>query len=253
MQPINYRLFLYCNLRFLYCQLLELFFQITYNRSRISYTGREKLKLTAVISRIVAVVFILCAFNLSITALFAQEGSLGEETAVEESPVVDPITAREQALSLGDNGAGAAASPPAASVWGIFRVILTLAVVAAAIYGMVFFIKRSARGGRGQDPFLKILASAPLGANRGAYIIAVGSKAWLVGAAESGVSLISEIEDKDVLNAMFLEDSRKSAEAPAGRFPDFKSLLQRLGMPMESGAPPGPEDIRKRRERLKGL
>jgi hypothetical protein len=74
-----------------------------------------------------------------------------------------------------------------------------------------------------------------------------------VGAAESGVNLISEIEDKDVINTMLLEDSRKSAEAPTGPFPDFKALLQRLGMPVESGAPPGPEDIRKRGERLKGL
>jgi flagellar protein FliO/FliZ len=201
----------------------------------------------------VLVVCTLCLFNLSVIVLFAQEEPSGEETLVQEIPAVDPIIAREQALSLGDNGAGAAAAPPAASALGIFRVILTLAVVAAAIYGLVFFIKRSARGGANQDPFLKILANAPLGANRGVYIVAVGSKAWLVGAAESGVSLISEIEDKDVLNAMLLEDSRKSAEAPTGRFPDFKSLLQRLGMPMEPGAPPGPEDIRKRRERLKGL
>ena len=190
---------------------------------------------------------------MSVTALFAQEEPSPEETAVQEAPAVDPIIAREQALSLGDNGAGAAVSPPAASALGIFRVILTLAVVAAAIYGLVFFVKRAARGGRAQDPFLKIVADAPLGANRGAYIIAVGSKAWLVGAAESGVSLISEIEDQDIINAMLLEDSRKSAEVPTGRFPDFRALLHRLGMPAESNAPPGPEDIRKRRERLKGL
>jgi len=201
----------------------------------------------------VAVIFVFCVFNLSVTALFAQEGPSGEGISAQEAPAVDPITAREQALTLGDNGTGAAAAPPAASALGIFRVILTLAVVAAAIYGMVFFIKRAARGGRGQDPFLKILASAPLGTNRGAYILAVGSRAWLVGAAESGVNLISEIDDKDVLNAMLLEDSRKSAEAPVGRFPDFRALLQKLGMPAESNAPPGPEDIRKRRERLKGL
>jgi len=199
------------------------------------------------------VVCTLCVFNLSVTALFAQEEPFGGGIAVQETPAVDPIIAREKELPLGDNGAGAAAAPPATSVWGILKVIFTLAVVAAAIYGMVYFVKRAARGGRGQDPFLKILASAPLGTNRGAYIVAVGSKAWLVGAAESGVNLISEIEDKDILNAMLLEDSRKSAEAPTGPFPDFKALLQRLGMPVESGPPPGPEDIRKRRERLKGL
>ncbi|MCL2128316.1 MAG: flagellar biosynthetic protein FliO, partial [Treponema sp.] len=136
-----------------------------------------------------------------------------------------------------------------------FRVILTLVVVAAAIYGIVFFIKRASRGGAVRDPFLKILASAPLGANRGVYVISVGARAWLVGSAESGVNPICEIDDKDILNAMLLEDSRRSASAdsaPAGRFPDFKSFLRRLGMQVESGAP-GPENIRRRRERLKGL
>jgi flagellar protein FliO/FliZ len=97
-----------------------------------------------------------------------------------------------------------------------------------------------------------VLASAHPGSNRYAHIVAAGSKAWLVGAAEGGVNLISEIEDKDMLNALFLEDSRKSAEVPAGRFLEFKTMLRRLGMPVDSGTP-GADSIRKRRERLKRL
>jgi hypothetical protein len=82
--------------------------------------------------------------------------------------------------------------------------------------------------------------------------VSVGSKAWLVGAAEGGVNLISEIEDKDTLDALLLEDSRRSAEAAQGRFIDFKTMLRRLGVPVQPGAPTA-ENIRKRRERLKGL
>ena len=130
--------------------------------------------------------------------------------------------------------------------------ILTLVVVAAAIYGIVFFLKRASLGKTQRDPFLKILASAPLGMNRSAFVISVGSRAWLVGAAEHGVNLISEIEDKEILDAMLLEDSRKIAEAPGGPFPDFKALLRKLGMQTDTSAP-GPDNIRKRRERLKGL
>jgi flagellar protein FliO/FliZ len=132
-------------------------------------------------------------------------------------------------------------------------VLLTLALVAAAIYGIVFFIKRFSRGTAAQDPFLKVLAYTSLGNNRGAYILSAGSRAWLVGAAENGVHLISEIEEKEVLDAMLLEDSRRTAEAPAGRFPDFKALLRRLGGPADSGAPSDPANIRKRSERLKGM
>jgi flagellar protein FliO/FliZ len=130
---------------------------------------------------------------------------------------------------------------------------LTLAVVAAAIYGLVYFFKKISRGNMAADPFLKVLASTPLGTNRSIHVVSVGSQAWLVGSAESGVNLISEIQDKDVLNVLLLEDSRRSAAEPAGRLPDFKSLLQRLGVQAGSDAPVGPESIRERSERLKGL
>ena len=164
----------------------------------------------------------------------------------------DPILAAEQALFF-DEGPDAA-SPLGPTTGVIIRMVLTLALAAAAIYGVVFFIKKSARRVEANDPFLKVLASAHLGSNRHAHVVAVGSKAWLLGASEGGVSLIGEIDDKDVLNAMFLEDSQKNIEAPSGRFLDFKTMLRRLGTPLGADtADTGADSIRKRRERLKGL
>jgi len=214
-----------------------------------------------------AAIAVLCLFYVSSTALFAQDESpeipAGTAETAEvsaEDQVRERIAAAERLLLLGDDAAEPANASSPASVLSILRVLLTLVVVAAAIYGLVFLVKKFSRGGAARDPFLKVLASVPLGgASRSAHIIAVGSQAWLVGSAESGVTLISEIGDKEVLDAMLLEDSRRTAEAQAGgggltgRFPDFRTLLHRLGMPADSGAPPGPESIRNRGERLKGL
>jgi len=228
---------------------------LCWSSQTISYTGREKLKLSAGVSRRLTVILVLCMFILLTSGIFAQDQTIVDP----ETPEVDPITAVERTLSLGDNAAETVLSPPPASFLTILRVLLTLAVVAAAIYGLVFLIKRASRGNTAQDPFLKVLAGTPLGANRSAHIISVGSQAWLVGSAESGVTLISEIGDKDILDAMLLEDSRRNVEGQSGghagghaggRFPDFKALLHRLGMPVET-TPPGPESIRKRGERLK--
>ena len=156
-------------------------------------------------------------------------------------------------MPLGENSnTGGAITTGASSVLSILRILVTLAVVAAAIYGLVYIIKKASRGNTAKDPFLKILASTPLGPNRSAFVISVGTQAWLVGSAEHGVNLISEIKEKEILDAMFLEDSKKSAAAPAGKLPDFKSFLQRLGVQVESKTP-GPDNIRKRRERLNGL
>jgi flagellar protein FliO/FliZ len=215
--------------------------------------GGEKLKLSYGAICALFVIFIVSAGLILTTSVFAQSASFPDPAAelsqTEDSPA-DPITAAERSLILEENES--APTPSVSSVGTILRMVLTLALAAAAIYGVIYFIKRASRRAEVKDPFLKILASAHLGSNRYAHVVAVGSRAWLLGAAESGVHLISEIEDKDILNAMFLEDSRKSAETPSGRFLDFKTMLRRLGIPVESGTSAA-DNIRKRRERLKGL
>ena len=166
------------------------------------------------------------------------------------APEPDPRSA-EQGMTLGEDVPGIGAPVASTSGWAVFRVILTLAVVAVAIYGLVYFIKRASRGRVTQDPFLKVLASMPLGTTRSVHVISVGLRAWLVGTAENGVNVISEIDDKEILDEMFLEESRKSAEAASGRLMDFKALLRKMGVPAESDAP-GPDKIRNRTNRLKG-
>jgi flagellar protein FliO/FliZ len=185
--------------------------------------------------------------------IFSQESGADSagDSVQEDSVIVDvPFRAAEQNMTFED------ASPlPAlnqrSSIWTLIRMILVLALAAAAIYGIIFLIKRSSRQAAADDPYLKILASSHLGFNRYVHIVSAGSKAWLLGASEGGVNLISEIDDKDVINSMLLDDSRKSSETQ-GRFPDFLSLLRRLGAPSQNRSS-GVDEIRKRRERLKGM
>jgi flagellar protein FliO/FliZ len=132
--------------------------------------------------------------------------------------------------------------------------VLVLALAALAIYGVVFFIKRASRPREARDPHLKVLASAPLGPGAFTAVVSVGSRAWLVGGGDGGVSLIAEIDEAEALESMLLDDARKTAETGAGRFPDFRSLLRQLGGGRDNR--PGTshaESLRKQRERLKGL
>jgi flagellar protein FliO/FliZ len=165
----------------------------------------------------------------------------------------------EQSLLIGEGpevaSPGGQAAGSGSSVWIVVRMILTLALAAAAVYGVVFFIKRSGKksGEVNTDPFLKILASVNLGLNRYAHVVSVGGKAWLLGASDGGVNLISEVDDKEVIDAMLLEDARRNAEAASsGKFPDFLAVLRRFGTPVETRTP-GADEIRKRRERITRL
>ena len=216
--------------------------------------GRGELKKFVLAFRWKAALLILgISFLIPIPSISAQE----ENTAAEGEKSVqipadeDPLKATERSLTFGE-GAPAAGQVSGPSVWSVIRMIIVLALVAAAIYGVVFLFKKASKPSPNTDPYLKILANTHLGANRYAHIISVGGRAWLVGSGEGGVNLISEIEDKEIVDAMLLDDSQKTEQAPAGRFADFKSILRRVGIKAQ-GRTPGADDIRKRRERLKGL
>jgi len=182
--------------------------------------------------------------------IHAQDAPLQEQESPEEQER-NPRAGEGGIFLDGSDSGDTAAANTGMSTWTVVRMVLTLALAAAAIYGVVFFIRRSSKKTVYNDPFLKILSNAPLGQNRYVHIVAVGSKAWLLGSSDGGVNLIDEIEDKDVLNAMLLEDSKKGSETP-GQFPDFLSVLRRLGVRSEARTT-GADEIRKRRERLKGL
>jgi flagellar protein FliO/FliZ len=179
--------------------------------------------------------------------------SPGEETLPGAAPGEDSLLLEEEnAIILGDPLPGPAPSAgPSVSV--VLRMVLVLALAAAAIYGVVFFLRRAARPRESNNPHLKILTSAHLGSNRFVYVVAVGSKAWLVGAGEGGVSLIAEVADQETVDAMILDNSAGNAEAPG----NFRALLRRLGGGFMPGRPDSSgeasDTLRKNRERLRRL
>jgi flagellar protein FliO/FliZ len=147
------------------------------------------------------------------------------------------------------------------TVWGVMRVFLALALVALAIYGIVFFLKKGGRKDVADDRYLKILAAAPINARTAAAVVSVGAKAWLVGVSDSAVSLVSEIDDREMVDAMLLDYSQRAASMGAGAFPNFLAVLRRVfpaggksGADAGSGVPGNLNgNLRKNRDRLKGL
>jgi flagellar protein FliO/FliZ len=201
---------------------------------------------------------ILAAVLLWIGGFFNLYAQTGEEGVVspadgEQSP--NSRQAVERSLFLGENsGVNAAPIQSGNDFFTVLRVVLVLGLAAAAIYGIIALIKHSSRPQEQRDPFVRVLSSVHIGSNRYILVVLVGGKAWLVGAGEGGVSLISEIDDKETLDAMILEDSRKSAQAGSGKRPDFASLLKLFGggkVPVQSGFKP--DALKQRREKLRDL
>jgi flagellar protein FliO/FliZ len=212
---------------------LKNIYRIFFYFTRPVFSGRLIRPLAALL------MIFLCLSALSPSALSAQEAGEAPENIPESS------------ILLGGETPGLSPPPPGASISLILRMLLILLLAAAAIYGVVYFLKRSSRPLEQRDPNVRLLSSVHLGSNRFVHVVAVGTRVWFLGASDGGVNLITEIEDQDAINALFLEESRKSAQR-GGKIQDFKALLRRLGLPLDNRVP-GADDIRKRRDRLKGF
>jgi flagellar protein FliO/FliZ len=134
----------------------------------------------------------------------------------------------ETTLSLGDATTQAQAAKDAAapSTLSYFiRMLFVLALVLAAIYCVYRLMRKLARPKESESSAIKLLASTGLGPGKALHVVALGTKAYLVGATDSSVNLVAEIEDKDYLDRLVLEAETKPKATPER---DFGQVLYGL-------------------------
>ena len=105
--------------------------------------------------------------------------------------------------------------------WLFFRMILVLLVVVACIYAVFYFVKKSTNPTNETDPFLKKVASITLSPGKSVQVITLQDHCYILGVSDSNVQLISELDDKDLIDAMNLEADKESS----GSVKDFASIL----------------------------
>jgi flagellar protein FliO/FliZ len=130
----------------------------------------------------------------------------------------------EEALVLPDEPGVPAAAPagPLVSTWDFLRMLLILAAVVGVIYLLFHLLKRGFRRQLPQNDLIRVLGSRSLSGNRALHLVAMGRSVFLVGAAESGISLIAEIKDQETLDQIRLESSQ--VLPPQGFAQFFQSL-----------------------------
>ena len=127
------------------------------------------------------------------------------------------------------------------SVSMLFQLILALAVVCALIYGVLYFTAAD-------DPFLKNVASLSLAPNKTVYAVTLIDKAYLIGASDASLSLIAEITDKELIDAMNLHAAQTAG--PKQNFSSFLHTFFPAAKPKEAEANLFDSFLTKQRERL---
>ena len=163
-----------------------------------------------------------------------------DSTANQASDAMTALKSTESQYAIGNNQASGSAETPAQAgsgtptnnnsnntLWSTIspfvNMILVLIAVIACIYGIVWLLKKSMRPGAENDPYLKKTASITLSPGKSVQIVTLQDKAYLLGVSDSSITLISEIEDKELIDAMNL-NTPVAGKKPAS----FASLLASL-------------------------
>jgi flagellar protein FliO/FliZ len=173
------------------------------------------------------IALVLCA---AIATLGAGAAATAQNTPAQAQSVQGAVgTATktdETTLAIGDAAANKKADTSAlgSTTFSYFlRMIVVLALVVAAIYGLYRLMRRVARPKTVEDDSIRLLASKSLGPGKALHVVAMGTKAYLVGAADAAISLLAQIDDKDFIDELFLKAAQNPQKTGPGN--DFGEML----------------------------
>jgi flagellar biogenesis protein FliO len=182
-------------------------------------------------------------------------------TFSQETPVAQPVPDEsELRFEESDEPAGEIEQTGEIStfgVWDLLRMVLVLALVAGAVYGVIALLKRRISHTTGdEDSPIRVLASRKIGAAGEVYAVMVGKTVLLLSGADGGIQRLATIEDQETIDELILAHSQTA--------PERKTFARALGEWFSNFAVPGTSretvtrfdvgaGLSKRRERLRGL
>jgi flagellar protein FliO/FliZ len=179
-------------------------------------------------------------------------GALGSQLFAQQ--VTTTPTGEQTPLGQGAAATDGAATArvPLVSTWDFVRMLIVLAAVIAVIYLIFVLLRRSTRRSTVENDLISVLGSKSLAANRTLHLVRVGKSVYLVGAAEGGVGLVSEISDQESIDQLMLRAEKQRTSAK-------KSFSEILGGIVPQGGvgqlslPDGLGFMKKQKDRLRKL
>lgn len=95
------------------------------------------------------------------------------------------------------------------SAWMFIRMILVLLFICALIYLFVWLLKRKTNIPNSDSEYLRRAAYISIGQNKTVEVITLIDKAYLIGTTEDNITLLGEIDDKELIQAMNLSADKK--------------------------------------------
>ena len=149
---------------------------------------------------------------LCITAVFTLYSQSSEKKSEENNQTV---SVSEESIILSDdvssNQNNSSSSYKGPSTIGTFvRMIFVLIIVVVLIYGVLWFIKKKTNIVKTDDEYLRRAAYIDIAPHKSIEVITLIDKAYLIGVTEDNITLLGEIDDKELISAMNLTADKKA-------------------------------------------
>ena len=108
------------------------------------------------------------------------------------------------------------------TVWDFLRMFLVLLFIGAAIYGLIFLLKKASTGKYDESDLINIISSKSVSAGKTLHIVEVGNQMMLLGVSDDSINHLADITDKETYERIKLYKGEN--EAPkSGSFYSYLS------------------------------
>lgn len=166
--------------------------------------------------KLLAVIF-LCITAASF--LYSQNQTNQSETPLTEESIV---ISDDNTTESGNNSS----SYKGPSTVGMFvRMIVVLVIVIGLIYGVLWFIKKKTNVVKTDDDYLRRAAYINIAPGKTIEVITLIDKAYLIGVTEDNITMLGEIDDKELISAMNITADKKNNTKKPATFADVLDMF----------------------------
>ena len=111
----------------------------------------------------------------------------------------------------------------------IIKMFVVLALVVAALYGILRFFKKRNNNVQSDDDFMRRVSSLNFAPGKSVEIVTLVDRCFMLGVTDSNINLIAEITDKEMISAMNLNFDKKQNTKKPMNFGDVLEMFMPNG------------------------
>lgn len=152
----------------------------------------------------IIVALLICSATFSI--LYSQNVNQTSTQVTEESIILsDDNTSNSNSSNITNEQ-----KRNPSSVGSFIRMIVSLLFIIGLIVGIFWFLRRKSNVVKNEDDYLRRAAYINIAPTKTIEVITLIDKAYLIGVTEDNITLLGEIEDKELIQAMNLNADKKA-------------------------------------------